>query len=35
MPPQLYTFMHPEAKVSEKDKDTVCDWVEAETASPR
>lgn len=35
MPPQLYTFMHPEAKVTEKDKDTVCDWVKTETIRAR
>lgn len=35
MPPPLYTLMHPEAKITEKDKDTVCDWVEAETERTR
>lgn len=35
MPPRLYIFMHPEAKVTEEDKGTVCDWVEAETTGAR
>lgn len=35
MPPELYNFMHPGAKVTEKDKDTVCHWVETETIRAR
>jgi hypothetical protein len=35
MPPELYNFMHPEAKVTEKDKGTVCDWVKTEVIRAR
>jgi len=35
MPPQLYNFMHPEAKLTEKDKIAVCDWVHIETIGAR
>lgn len=35
MPPELYNFMHPEAKLNEKDKGTVCDWVETQTIRAR
>jgi Haem-binding domain len=31
MPPRLYTAMHPEAKLSEKDKQAVCAWVKKQT----
>jgi hypothetical protein len=27
MPPWLYTTIHPEAKLTEEDKNAVCDWV--------
>jgi hypothetical protein len=35
MPPQLYNFMHPEARLTEKDKIAVCDWVHIETIGAR
>lgn len=35
MPPELYNFMHPEAKITEKDKGTVCDWVKTERIRTR
>lgn len=35
MPPELYNLMHPGAEVTEKDKDTVCQWVETETIRTR
>lgn len=35
MPPGLYNIMHPEAKVTEEDKDTVCHWVDTETKQAR
>lgn len=35
MPPRLYTFMHPEAKLSAKDIDAVCDWVKTERIGAR
>ena len=31
MPPQPYSFMHPETRLTEKDKNTVCNWVQKET----
>lgn len=31
MPPELYSFMHPKTRLTEKDKDTVCNWVKTET----
>ena len=31
MPPRLYTAMHPEAKLSENDKQAVCVWVKQQT----
>ena len=33
MPPWQYTAMHPEARLTEKDKKAVCAWVEEVTAS--
>jgi hypothetical protein len=35
MPPRLYTAMHPEAKLTEKDKKTVCAWVREQTIALR
>jgi Haem-binding domain len=35
MPPELYNLMHPGARVTEKDKDTVCHWVKTETTRAR
>jgi hypothetical protein len=35
MPPWPYTSMHPEAKLSEKDKKAVCAWVKEETITAR
>ena len=35
MPPQLYNLVHPEAKLTEKDKSAVCDWVQIETIGAR
>ena len=35
MPPELYNLMHPGAKVTKKDKETVCQWVETETIRTR
>lgn len=33
MPPSLYAAMHPEASLSENDKETVCAWVEEQRAA--
>jgi hypothetical protein len=30
MPLSSYLPMHPKAKLSEQDKKTLCDWIEAE-----
>ena len=35
MPPRLYNSMHPEAKLTEKEKKAVCAWVEEETTGAR
>lgn len=35
MPPWLYATMHPEAKLTEKDKKAVCAWAQEETAVTR
>jgi len=35
MPPQLYKAIHPEAKLTEKDKSAVCEWVQIETIGAR
>lgn len=35
MPPWQYTTMHPEAKLSEKDKKTICAWVEEVSTGSR
>jgi len=32
MPPWQYTTMHPEARLTEKDKNAVCAWVKEATA---
>jgi hypothetical protein len=31
MPPRLYAAMHPEAKLAEENKKTVCAWVKGQT----
>jgi hypothetical protein len=31
MPPRLYNSMHPEAKLTETEKEAVCAWVKEET----
>jgi hypothetical protein len=33
MPPWQYTTMHPEARLTEKDKNAVCAWVKEATAA--
>jgi hypothetical protein len=35
MPPWQYTTMHPEARLSEKDKKAVCAWIEEEAAAAK
>jgi len=35
MPPWQYTTMHPEARLSERDKKAVCAWVEDESSASR
>ena len=35
MPPQLYRAIHPEAKLTEKDKSAVCNWVQIEAIGAR
>jgi hypothetical protein len=35
MPPWQYTMMHPEARLSEKDKSEVCAWVNGEAVAAR
>ena len=35
MPPWQYTTVHPEARLTERDKQLVCAWVRKETASPK
>ena len=35
MPPWQYTTMHPEARLTEKDKKAVCAWVEKEATASR
>ncbi len=35
MPPRLYTAIHPEANLTEKDKKTVCAWVKQQTITQR
>ena len=35
MPPWQYTTMHPEAKLTEKDKTVLCAWAKEETAAGR
>lgn len=33
MPPHLYAAMHPEARLSEEDKKTVCAWAEQQRSA--
>jgi hypothetical protein len=35
MPPRLYSAMHPEAKLTEADKNTVCAWAKKQEAASR
>jgi hypothetical protein len=35
MPPRLYSAMHPEARLTEKDKNAVCAWVKEHTIAAR
>ncbi len=35
MPPGLYTAMHPEAKLTETDKNTVCGWAKEQDDDAR
>ena len=35
MPPRSYTAMHPEAKLTEAEKKTVCSWVKQEMGNTR
>jgi hypothetical protein len=35
MPPRMYSVMHPEARLSEKDKNAVCAWVREQTIAAR
>ena len=35
MPPRMYSVMHPEARLSEKDKNAVCAWVKEQTIAAR
>ena len=35
MPPRLYKVMHPEATLSEKDKQAVCAWAKAQPSAQR
>ena len=35
MPPWQYTTMHPEARLTEKDKKAVCAWIEEEAAAAK
>ena len=35
MPPWQYTTMHPEARLTEKDKNAVCAWVKVEATTAR
>lgn len=35
MPPRLYSAMHPEAKLTEADKNAVCTWAKGQDAAAR
>jgi hypothetical protein len=35
MPPRIYTAMHPEAKLTERDKNTVCAWAKEQDDAAR
>jgi hypothetical protein len=35
MPPRMYTVMHPESRLREKDKNAVCAWVKEQTIAAR
>jgi Haem-binding domain len=35
MPPRLYAAMHPEAKLTEENKKTVCAWVREQTIAAK